>query len=315
MIKLSAPVTLFLLALITVLGTAYMSIVVLKINPTEEKIIVSVEVPESGGLMSTSQVTLRGIQVGKVASVQQVPGGLNVRLALNEGVEIPVNANMRIANLSAAGEQFIDFSADRIVGPFLTDGARIPRQNVRVSPTVAVSLAGLDALTSALDPAQITKLVQTMQQSLDGRRGDFSKLIDATNRFATMLVDKRVQIRQLYSNLQDLGDRFDGYGPSVASAADDVAGAIPDVLTLVQQFQRYGGVGEKVWNDPFSPLIDKLDEYCSQLCPDFSLIASMLKPYTRNLRPLRADIGQLMNAMLGVFPGNSMRVAVVLPPK
>lgn len=313
MIKLPAPITLLLLALITVAGALHMGMNVLKVNPFEDTIRVSVVVPESGGLMSTSQVTFRGLQVGKVASIQQIPGGLDVRMELNEGVQIPVNAQMRIANLSAVGEQLIDFSADRIVGPYLTDGSRFPSNNVQVSSTVAETLTNLDALTGAIDPSKITNLVDTVHEGLDGRREDFSKMVDATNRFAAMLHDKRVEVRQLYSNIQTLGDRFEGYGPRVSDAADDIATAIPDVLFIVAQFERFSYVGENVWEDPIGLLIDKLDEYCSQLCPDFRLIATMLKPMTQNLRPVRADIGQLMDAMLGIFPGDAMRVSVRLP--
>lgn len=313
MIKLPAPITLLLLALITVVGSLYMGVSVLKINPTEDRIDVSVNLPESGGLMSTSQVTLRGVQVGSVTSVQQIAGGLRVRMELDAGVRIPVNAQMRIANLSAVGEQFIDFSADRIAGPYLTDGSQIARDNVRVSSTVADILANLDALTVAVDPSKISAIVDNVRVGLDGRREDFSKMIDATNRFAMMLRDKRVEVGQLYSNIQTLGDRFSGYGPKVMVAADDIANAIPDVLFIVQQFQRYSQVGENVWDDPIALLVDKLDEYCKQLCPDFRLIATMLKPMTQNLRPVRADIGQLMNAMLGIFPGDSMRLSIRLP--
>ncbi|WP_353109352.1 MlaD family protein [Gordonia sp. (in: high G+C Gram-positive bacteria)] len=313
MIKLPSPVTLLLLALITVLGSAYIGFGVLKIDPLSDRIRVTAEVAESGGLMDNSEVTLRGVHIGEVTSVQQIDGGLSIRMELDEGAQVPLNAKMRIANLSAAGEQFVDFTADRLVGPYLTDGSRVARQNIRVGSTVAESLANIDALTGALDPAKVSRLVDNVQRGLDGRRDDFAKMMDATTRFSAMLRDKRVEVRELYRNVQILGDRFDGYGPKVGAAARDIGEALPDVLFIIREFKRYSYVGEKVWQDPFSPLVDKLDEYCKTLCPDFALVAAMLKPVTRELRGTRADIGQLMRAMTGIFPGDSMRVAVTVP--
>lgn len=313
MMKLSAPVTLLLLALITVLGAGYIGFGVLKLDPMSDRISVTAEVPSSGGLMATSDVTLRGVHIGKVVSIQQVPGGLSIRMELDEDARVPVAAQMRIANLSAAGEQFVDFSADRLAGPFLTDGSQIERRNVRVGSTVAETLAVIDAMTSALDPEKVTELVANVRQGLDGRRGDFEKLMDSTKRFSAMLRDKRSEVQELYRNVQALGDKFDGYGPKVAKAAGDISAAVPDALMIVREFKRYSYVGENVWDDPLGRLVDKLDKYCHALCEDVGVIAAMLKPYTRDLRPIRADIGQLMRAMLGVFPGDSMRVAVTIP--
>lgn len=313
MIKLSAPLTLLLLALITVFGVGYIGFSVLKLDPMSDRLTVTAEIPTSGGVMETSDVTLRGVHIGNVVSVRQVPGGLTVRMELDEGTQVPVNAQMRVANLSAAGEQFIDFSTERLVGPFLTNGARIPRSNVRVGSTVAESLTTIDEMTSALDPSKVTELVANARQGLDGRRADFEKIMDAMRRFSMMLRDKKDEVRQLYRNIQVLGDRFDGYGPKVGDAAGDISAAVPDVLMIVREFKRYSYVGENVWAEPIGPLVEKLDSYCRTLCPDVGLIAAMLRPQTRDLRAIRADIGQLMRAMLGVFPGGSMRVAVTIP--
>lgn len=313
MIKLPAPVTLLLLALMAIGGSLYMGFAVLGLRPMETRIELVVEMPSSGGLMETSPVTLRGIEVGSVTSIRQVSGGLDVHIELREGTRIPVEARVRIANLSAAGEQFLDFQTPSVRGPFLSDGARVPRERVSVGSTVAETLTNLDALMAALDPEKVNRFVSNLRAAFAGREDDFSKIIDASARFGRLLTDKSAELAELYKNVQILGDRFEGYGPRVEQVAGDISRAIPDVLFIVQEFERYASTGETVWVDPIGPLVDKLAEYCGQLCPDFSLIATLLEPHTRPLRPLRADIGELVNMLSGVFPGDSMRATVTIP--
>ncbi|MFW0789232.1 MlaD family protein [Gordonia sp. CPCC 205333] len=314
--KLPAPVTLVLLAAITVVGSVYMAVGVLHYNPADRKISVAVEMNSSGGLMTTSRVTLRGIEIGRVESLEETSTGLRAQLSIDAGTQIPAGATVRVANLSAAGEQYLDFTAAAITAPYLSDGSVVSAAQVRPAATVSETLERLDALTASLDPSAISKLVATMGRGFRGREAEFTKIVAATTKFAALLDDKAEKLRVLYHNVQVLGDNFAGYGPTISRAATDIGVAIPDLLLIVRGYERYSYVGEKIFDDPIGPLVTKLTKYCAQLCPDFTLIATLLSPYTRLVRPFRADIGHLLNAMLQVFPGDgTAHVAVTVGGK
>ncbi|GAB08240.1 Mce family protein [Gordonia araii NBRC 100433] len=314
--KLPAPVTLLLLAIITALGSVYMAFGVLGYNPAKSSSTLTVLMPSSGGLMNTSLVSLRGAHVGKVLSIAEAEDGLRVRVTVDASAKIPVDSTVRVANLSAAGEQYMDFQPAALNPPFLADGAVVPASQVKPGTTVGEALAKLDAFTNAISADSLNTLITTMRGGFAGREQDFEKVIRATSMFGQLLTDKAAELRQLYRNLQTLGDRFAGYGPLVSRAAGAIGAAIPDVLFIVAQFERYSHVGEKVWKDPIGPLIDKLTGYCAKLCPDFALIASILGPYTKLVRPIRVDITELLRAAKMVFPGDgTAHVAVMRPPR
>src|SRR5687767_14544234 len=63
--------------------------------------------PTSGGLFEGSEVTYRGVKVGKVSDMQATAEGVRLDLALEEGTEIPLGSPMYVHNLSAVGEQYL----------------------------------------------------------------------------------------------------------------------------------------------------------------------------------------------------------------
>ena len=50
--------------------------------------------PASGGLFKGSEVTVRGVKVGKVARMDVTQGGVRLDLALEESTKIPLDSRM-----------------------------------------------------------------------------------------------------------------------------------------------------------------------------------------------------------------------------
>ena len=70
---------------------------------------VTATLPSSGGLFEGSEVTYRGVKVGKVAAMRTSRDGVELELALEEGTRVPADSPMFVHNLSAVGEQYLDF--------------------------------------------------------------------------------------------------------------------------------------------------------------------------------------------------------------
>ena len=76
--------------------------------------------PTSGGLYEGSEVTYRGVKVGKVSAMAATPDGVTLDLALEEGTRLPLDSPMYVHNLSAVGEQYLDFEPPDDQGPYLS---------------------------------------------------------------------------------------------------------------------------------------------------------------------------------------------------
>ena len=66
------------------------------------------ELPETGGLYGTGNVTYRGVEVGRVQSVGLTDTGVEAVLSLKSGIDIPSDLKAEVHSQSAIGEQYVD---------------------------------------------------------------------------------------------------------------------------------------------------------------------------------------------------------------
>lgn len=117
---------------------------------------ITVKLDETGGVFERSAVTYRGVRVGRVEEIKTTATGVEVKLKLRPGTEIPVDSNVAVRTLSPAGEQFLDFQPAKAGGPYLQDGAVINNDDrVSTPTTMAESLASIENLISQLDPVYL----------------------------------------------------------------------------------------------------------------------------------------------------------------
>ena len=70
---------------------------------------VTATLPQSGGLFEGSEVTYRGVKIGKISAMATGEDGIELQLTLDHDVELPTDSSMYVHNLSAVGEQYLDF--------------------------------------------------------------------------------------------------------------------------------------------------------------------------------------------------------------
>lgn len=87
--------------------------------------VVHVDLPEAAGLHARSDVAYRGQHVGTVTRVELTDSGVRATLEIDHGVRIPQATEVKVANLSAVGEQYVDFRPTSRTGPWLADGALV----------------------------------------------------------------------------------------------------------------------------------------------------------------------------------------------
>jgi len=69
------------------------------------RITVKLELPDTGGLYRFSNVTYRGVQIGKVTSVGPTTAGAEATLSLDSSPKIPADLHAAVRSASAVGEQ------------------------------------------------------------------------------------------------------------------------------------------------------------------------------------------------------------------
>jgi phospholipid/cholesterol/gamma-HCH transport system substrate-binding protein len=156
------------LALTVVVAVGYVAIESLRINPARKMISVRVLLPESGGLLTNQDVTLRGIPIGRVTAVELTDRGVEAVATINADARIPRDSPVRVSALSAAGEQYLDFRPERSGGPLLTDGTVLGGPQATIPMTLPRIIDDSHGALAQLDPQKLAALASELRVSREG---------------------------------------------------------------------------------------------------------------------------------------------------
>jgi virulence factor Mce-like protein len=156
------------LAMAFVIASGYLLLGALRVNPFDSSYRMTVQLPESAGLLPNQDVTLRGVPVGKVERLDITPAGVDAVITVNSSAPIPLSSDVRVSGLSAAGEQYIDFVASSNEGPFLGDGSVIEQGRATVPVSLADLLAHADGALAQVDTEKLDIIRRELSLSEEG---------------------------------------------------------------------------------------------------------------------------------------------------
>lgn len=145
---------------------------------------VKVDLAESGGLFTNSEVTYRGVRVGRVGPMRLTDDGIEVDLHIDPSApQIPSDLDAAVTNRSAVGEQYLDLKPRHDGGPFLADGSVIPKSAVTMPLPVQTVLSNLDSLVASVPLDSLRTVVYELDDAFRGRGDDLQSLLDNQSAF------------------------------------------------------------------------------------------------------------------------------------
>jgi virulence factor Mce-like protein len=237
-------IQLSLFAVASVIGMAVMIGVYLQ-APTLlgiGRMTVTLELPATGGLYQFSNVTYRGVQVGKVTEVRPTREGAVATLSLNASPKIPADLHAAVLSVSAVGEQYVDLQPSNDSGPYLRDGSVIPVKNTSIPQAVGPMLDQVSSLIGSVPKDKIGPLLDETFKGFNGSGHDFGSLLDSSSR---LIGDVNAVADQSRSLIDDSGPLLDGQAQSIdairtwarslSGVTEQLATNDPQVRTLLQQ--------------------------------------------------------------------------------
>ncbi|KQY59698.1 hypothetical protein ASD11_09145 [Aeromicrobium sp. Root495] len=128
---------------------------------------VTVQMKQTGGLFAGSNVTYRGVKIGRVERIDQVADGVEARLSIEPSTDVPASAAAVVRTLSPAGEQFLDLQPSTQKGPFLGDGSTITRARTSSPTTVAETVRSVDRLMSDIDDDDLRTTLRELRTTFE----------------------------------------------------------------------------------------------------------------------------------------------------
>ncbi len=205
------------------------------------RMTVTLELPATGGLYRFSNVTYRGVQIGKVTAVALTANGAKATLSLGTSPKIPANLQADVLSVSAVGEQYVDLRPRTDSAPYLRNGSVIAMRDTTIPQAVGPMLDQVNALIKSLPKDKIGQLLDESFQAFNGAGYDLGSLSDSTSRIsadANSVVDRTRTLTEDTGPLLDsqakTADSVRTWARSLAGISDVVATDDSRVRTVLQ---------------------------------------------------------------------------------
>ncbi|CAO0827273.1 MCE family protein [Streptomyces microflavus] len=145
---------------------------------------VTVQLPQTGGLYTHSNVTYRGVSVGRVGPIELTGDGVEAELRIEKDTPpIPDSLQAVVANLSAVGEQYVDLRPTRSDGPYLGNGSVIDEADTTLPAPPTTVLTSVNDFASSVDLEHLRTVVEEFGTAFEGRGDDLQVLLDSGSEF------------------------------------------------------------------------------------------------------------------------------------
>ncbi|PXW26107.1 UNVERIFIED_CONTAM: virulence factor Mce-like protein [Williamsia faeni] len=223
---------------VLILGIAYLVFGVFRVDPTATKMTVRVNLSLSGGLLPKQDVTLRGVPVGKVQAVELSDDGVVAVAKIDGNVRIPSVGEVRVAGLSPAGEQYLDFRPTTDKGPYLTDGSVVKADQTSTPVPMADLLGDLDGMLAQIEPDKVESIIKELGVSPEGPEKLESIITGGTFLIST-LDSVLPQTVSLLNNSQVVLGTLKEMSPGLQDTSQNLAGSLNGIASMDKGFRTF----------------------------------------------------------------------------
>ena len=156
------------------------------------------DLPRSGGLYSTANVTYRGSTIGKVTSVEPTEHGARAEMSIDSQFKIPVDTTASVHSVSAIGEQYLDLVPASDSNQYLAPGSTITKSSV--PSEVGPALDAANRSLAVLPKEKIDSLLTETSQAVGGLGPALQRLVDSTTAIASDFKDNLGPVNDIINN-------------------------------------------------------------------------------------------------------------------
>ena len=238
------------------------------------------DLPASGGLYATANVTYRGITIGKVTDVVPTERGAKATMSISDSYKIPLNAVANVHSVSAIGEQYLDLVSDGNPGQYFSPGQTITKGTVpqEIGPALDAANNGL----AVLPKEKISGLLDETSQAVGGLGPALQRLVDGTQAI----------VGDFKTNINDVNDIINNSGPIIDSqvnSGDAIQRWAANLNTITtqtaqqDQVLRSGLRQAAPTADAVTAVFSDVQEALPQTLANLEIVFDMLKRYNKGL--------------------------------
>ena len=197
------------------------------------------------GLLSGSDVKVRGVNIGEVQRIELVDGNAEITLRIDDGEEVPEGSRATIRPKTLFGEKFVDLETDTAEpgAPPLEDGDEIT--DTQGGFELEQVLADTFPLLQAIDEQELMTVISALAEGADGLGDEINRTIQNSDELSQVFADNAANTEQLLADLALLSEELAGQADTILGLADAANTALPtlndnedDLVALLQQTGR-----------------------------------------------------------------------------
>jgi phospholipid/cholesterol/gamma-HCH transport system substrate-binding protein len=270
------------------------------------------DLPASGGLYATGNVSYRGIQIGKVTDVEPTEAGARATLRIGDQFKIPVDASANVHSVSAIGEQYLDLVSTGNPGQYFSGGQTITTGTVpsEVGPALDAANQGL----AVLPKDKISSVLDETAAAVGGLGPALQHLVDSTTNIASDFKNNLSPVNDIVQNSGPLlnsqvssGDAIERWARNLNVIGAQVAGQDQALRSGLQQ------AGPTL--DAVTAVFGNVREALPQTLANLAIVIDLLKRYHKGLEQTLVAFPQgVAAAQMGtIVPGQGLLHFVLGP--
>ncbi|HEX7321694.1 MAG TPA: MlaD family protein [Mycobacterium sp.] len=252
------------------------------------------DLPASGGLYPTANVTYRGTTVGKVTDLQPTDTGAQATLSIDKHFKVPVDSSANVHSVSAVGEQYLDLVSEGNPGKYFAPGATITKGTVpaEIGPVLDAANRGL----AVLPKDKVSALLDESAEAAAGLGPSLQRLVDATQAIAGDFKNQITDVHNIIVNSGPIIDSQASTGGDIerwARNLNKLAGQAAEKDPQVKNLLRQGAPTE----EQLTATLGDVRESLPATLANTAIVTDMAKKYLPGLEEVLVLLPALVGAI------------------
>jgi virulence factor Mce-like protein len=302
-------------AAIIAIVLGYFATLGLRVNPPSDRTNVTMDVPDVNGLVAGSNVLLRGAPVGKVTNTKTSTQAATIDFYIEGRYQVPADTEVRLENLSALGESYIELQPHSDGGDVLKDNQHISAESVVQPPSISELATSVVRVLHQLDPDALARIIGESNAALPDPNVVLPNMARASTQFNNMINGMNGQGRQLLSNFQTLLENAEWVNP-------DLSAITPELQYLgvtSQDFFKHLPIlftrGQPEGFQNLNHLVARVQTLLDERGGDLKVLGEAFQPKLNTIAGalMNFDTGQILDHFLQQVPADGTITLRVVP--
>ena len=219
--KLIGAVTLGLIV------TTVIGVLVLNADFFADRYHLKANFTDTAGLTPGDEVKVAGVPAGKVDSIEEVDGKVEVVIAVDRGIELSGDTTAAVQVETVLGTKFVKLETGGDWDHPLEDGDRIERTD---TPVEVLDLQNIGTrLFRESDGEKFDDLLQSLADITEGKEDEVEQIITGLNDLTGEVADREQSARRLLDSAEVLTETLAERDGELVSAIDDLDLVVGDL--------------------------------------------------------------------------------------